>query len=229
MAIDPRRLRPSELCRLLNSTPLGEVTSDRQLHRHRMRAGHRIGDRKLIDLLRYAGWLMELRHCPKSNGYEQLKGQSWARNRALSSAGRDIDKLPAVVNPERKERAATDFRFFCEAYFPAAFKLAWSPDHLKVISKIERRLCTPAWPWRWATGAACRCSVIGRKPIGCSPSTSPPSIEFPQQDEAGPWTNGSSARNVVITTGSMDSWGRPWGPACWEWHCSNRRNHRKRG
>ena len=39
MAIDPRRLKPAELCRLLNSTPLGEVTSERQLYRHRMRAG----------------------------------------------------------------------------------------------------------------------------------------------------------------------------------------------
>ena len=31
MATDPRKLRPSELCRLLNSTPLGEVLSERQL------------------------------------------------------------------------------------------------------------------------------------------------------------------------------------------------------
>ena len=44
MASDPRKLKPSELCRLLNSTPMGEVLSDRQLHRHRMRAGNRIGD-----------------------------------------------------------------------------------------------------------------------------------------------------------------------------------------
>jgi hypothetical protein len=36
-AIDVRRLRPSELCRLLNST--GEVINERQLHRHRVRAG----------------------------------------------------------------------------------------------------------------------------------------------------------------------------------------------
>jgi len=35
---DPRRLRPGELCRILNSTPLGEVTSERVLQRHRNRA-----------------------------------------------------------------------------------------------------------------------------------------------------------------------------------------------
>ena len=39
VAIDPRQLKPGELARLLNSTPLGEVISERQLHRHRTRAG----------------------------------------------------------------------------------------------------------------------------------------------------------------------------------------------
>ncbi len=53
MAIDPRRLRPSELCRLLNSTKLGEVTSERQIYRHRQRAGLSIGDGKTVDLIRY--------------------------------------------------------------------------------------------------------------------------------------------------------------------------------
>jgi hypothetical protein len=32
---DPRRLRPGELCRILNSTPLGEVTSERAMVRRR--------------------------------------------------------------------------------------------------------------------------------------------------------------------------------------------------
>ncbi|MEX0704344.1 MAG: hypothetical protein WD069_19745 [Planctomycetales bacterium] len=64
MALDPRHLRPSELCRLLNSTPLGEVINERQLHRHRTRAGFRLGDGKLIDLLRYVAWLVHVRHEP---------------------------------------------------------------------------------------------------------------------------------------------------------------------
>jgi len=56
---DPRRLRPGELCRILNSTPLGEVTSERVLQRHRNRAGLRIDDGtgKGIDLFRYVAWL----------------------------------------------------------------------------------------------------------------------------------------------------------------------------
>ncbi len=57
MAIDPRNLRPGELCRLLNSTPLGTVINERQLYRHRNRAGYRLGDGNRVDLLRYvAGW-----------------------------------------------------------------------------------------------------------------------------------------------------------------------------
>lgn len=142
MATDPRRLRPSELCRLLNSTPLGEVLSERQLHRQRTRAGLRIGDARHVDLLRYVAWLVATRHAPKPEAggdpYETVKDRARARNIALSLAGRDIGDLPAVVNPERKARAASDFRFFCDSYFPLTFHLPWSPDHLKVIAKIEQ-------------------------------------------------------------------------------------------
>jgi hypothetical protein len=66
VATDPRRLRPSELCRLLNSTPLGEVIGERQLHRQRTRAGLRIGDARHVDLLRYVAWLVQVRHAPRS-------------------------------------------------------------------------------------------------------------------------------------------------------------------
>lgn len=62
---DPRKLRPAELCRLLNSTPAGEVISERQLLRHRNRAGLRIGDGSTLDLLRYTAWLVQERHKPR--------------------------------------------------------------------------------------------------------------------------------------------------------------------
>jgi hypothetical protein len=70
MVADPRQLRPGELCRLLNSTPLGEVVNERQLKRHRMRAGLRIGDSRHVDLLRYVAWLIQVRHAsqPESEG-----------------------------------------------------------------------------------------------------------------------------------------------------------------
>lgn len=59
VAADPRNLKPGDLCRLLNSTPLGAVLDDRKLRGHRNRAGHRLGDGKTIDLFRYASWLHE--------------------------------------------------------------------------------------------------------------------------------------------------------------------------
>ncbi|MCL4743273.1 MAG: phage terminase large subunit family protein [Phycisphaerales bacterium] len=145
MAIDPRSLRPGELCRLLNSTPLGEVISERQLHRHRTRAGFRIGDDKTIDLVRYVAWLVVERYerlaqpePSAEDAYEAHRERARQRNMSLSLAGRDIGELPAVADPGRKAQAERDFRYFCEAYFPATFHLAWSPDHLKVVAKIEQ-------------------------------------------------------------------------------------------
>jgi len=142
VAIDPRSLRPSMLTRMLNSTPLGEVISERQLRRHRNRAGYRIGDEKRVDLLRYAAWLAWLRHNPaparEPADYEAIKEAARARNAELSAIGRDIGEIPEVVDPERKAGAETSFRYFCEAYFPRTFSLPWSNDHLKVIAKIEQ-------------------------------------------------------------------------------------------
>ncbi|TWU39335.1 terminase gpA endonuclease subunit [Novipirellula artificiosorum] len=141
MAIDPRKLKPSECVRTLNSTSLGEVSSERQLYRHRQRAGHRIGDGKHVDLLRYCAWLHQERHAPtppaEVDPYSRVKDKARARNAAIALAGRDIGDLPDVENSERKEKAAGSFRSFCEAYFSLTFHLAWSPDHLKVIERIE--------------------------------------------------------------------------------------------
>ena len=169
MATDPRKLRPSELCRLLNSTPLGEVINERQLHRHRTRAGMRIGDARHVDLLRYAAWLVHQRHtskpAPEGDPYEKLKDRARARNVALAIAGRDIGELPNVVNAERKAKAAADFRFFCDSYFPLTFHLPWSPDHLKVIAKIEQAvqrggLFAMAMPRGSGKTTICECACI---------------------------------------------------------------------
>lgn len=144
MVTNPRKLRPVELCRLLNSTPLGEVLSERQLHRHRTRAGARIGDGRTIDLLRYVAWLIETRHSPQpqqptaAEAYEQLRERSRSRNKQIATAGRDIGALPEVADPERKARASRDFQFFCEAYFPQTFHLSWSKDHIRVLRRIEQ-------------------------------------------------------------------------------------------
>lgn len=169
MPLDPRRVGPTQMCRLLNSTPLGEVISERQLHRHRTKAGYRIGDGRQVDLFRYLAWLMLLRHAPRlgtaSQTYEDLKESARARNAQLSLSGRDIGELPQVKSPDRKSRAEKDFRFFCDSYFPKTFHLPWSPDHLKVIAKIEAAvleggLFALAMPRGSGKTTLCECACI---------------------------------------------------------------------
>ena len=145
MAVDPQNLRPVDLLRLLNSTPLGVVLHERVLRRHRDEAGLRIGDGRRLDLLRYTAWLAgELPAVPdpvapdRLGGYDAHRERSAQRNRALSLSARNIGPLPGVGEPARREACARDFRRFAEAYFPATFTLAWSPDHLRVIARIER-------------------------------------------------------------------------------------------
>ncbi|HNX25943.1 MAG TPA: phage terminase large subunit family protein [Phycisphaerae bacterium] len=143
MPLDPRRLRPTELTQLINSSSFGEVTSDRQLRRHRRRAGRTIGDGDTVDLFRYAAWLTK-QHCESlddsdCSGAREAK-LKWSRQQ--TRLRQEIGDIPAVVNPERKEAACDDFRKFCETYFSELFYLPWSKDHYNVIEKIERAVCS---------------------------------------------------------------------------------------
>ncbi len=169
MAYDPRHLRPSEMVQLLNSTPLGEVTSERQLYRDRQRAGFRIGDGKHLDLVRYVAWLAWERHNPKPSqspeSYAQHKDRTARRGADLSASGRDIGELPRVEVIERRAKAAVNFQYFCEAYFPQSFHLIWSEDHLKVLRKIEQSvlqggLFAMAMPRGSGKTTICECASI---------------------------------------------------------------------
>lgn len=57
MALDPHALKPSELARLMNATPLGETMSRQRIYRQRDRGGLRVGDGETFDLIRYTAWL----------------------------------------------------------------------------------------------------------------------------------------------------------------------------
>ncbi|HHK41978.1 MAG TPA: hypothetical protein ENJ50_06115, partial [Planctomycetaceae bacterium] len=169
MAINPQRLRPSELVRLLNSSPLGEVTSERQLYRDRQRAGFRIGDGKHVDLVRYAAWLAWERHHPKpskaAESYDEHKDRTARHSAELSASGRDIGDLPAIADPVRRSKASVNFQFFCESYFPQAFHLAWSDDHRNVLRKIEQAvlhggLFAMAMPRGSGKTTICECACI---------------------------------------------------------------------
>lgn len=74
----------------------------------------------------------------KQEAYEEHKRRAYERQAAISLSGRDLGELPEVGDPERRERCRENFRAFCEAYFGETFNLGWSPDHLKVIARIEQ-------------------------------------------------------------------------------------------
>jgi hypothetical protein len=169
MAADLSHMRQSELVRLLNSTPLGEVTSERQVYRDRERAGLRIGEKNRVNLFQYAAWLAWERHYPKASEppqtYDEHKDRTARRGAELSAKGRDIGELPAVADPQRRLKAATDFQYFCEAYFPQSFHLEWSDDHLKVLRKIEQAvlhggLFAMAMPRGSGKTTICECACI---------------------------------------------------------------------
>ena len=69
--------------------------------------------------------------------YEDIKARTGERARRVSAAGRDIGPPPAVVDLARRDSCRLDFRLFCETYAAESFPLAWSPDHLTAIAKIE--------------------------------------------------------------------------------------------
>ncbi len=107
-AINPRRLKPAVLARLLNSAGRGEVISERQLRRHRNRAGYTIGDARTVDLFRYAAWLTLEYFKPKDEPL-QLRGgrrrRQAERNAEAVRAAQDIGEMPAVVDPAAEGQA----------------------------------------------------------------------------------------------------------------------------
>jgi hypothetical protein len=69
--------------------------------------------------------------------YDDHRDDAARRGRGQSASGRDIGAIPPVADLARRERCRGSLRAFCETYAPAAFRLAWSPAHLKVITRLE--------------------------------------------------------------------------------------------
>jgi hypothetical protein len=57
--------------------------------------------------------------------------------RQKSTTGRDIGKIPAVVNRKRRTRGGKSFLVFCKTYHADRFSLPWSEDHERVGAKVE--------------------------------------------------------------------------------------------
>ena len=137
-------MRVVDVARLLNSTSFGFVLAQARLYREFNRVGFRIGSSenpRNINLLKYIAWMFDRKHTPEetsgARSYEERRNVERDRQAEQSLAGRDIGPLPEVVNPDRKAACERNFQLFCESYFPETYSLAWSPDHLKVIEKIE--------------------------------------------------------------------------------------------
>ena len=144
MPINPSNMRVVDVARLLNSTSFGFVLAQARLYREFNRVGFRIGSSenpRNINLLKYIAWMFDRKHTPEetsgARSYEDRRNAERDRQAEQSLAGRDIGPLPEVVNPDRKAACERNFQLFCESYFPETYALAWSPDHLKVIEKIE--------------------------------------------------------------------------------------------
>lgn len=144
MPINPSNMRVVDVARLLNSTSFGFVLAQARLYREFNRVGFRIGSSenpRNINLLKYIAWMFDRKHTPEetsgARSYEDRRNAERDRQAEQSLAGRDIGPLPEVVNPDRKAACERNFQLFCESYFPETYALAWPPDHLKVIEKIE--------------------------------------------------------------------------------------------
>ncbi len=177
--IDPRKLRPADLLRMVNSTGHGSVLTEFQLRRHRNQAGYTIGDARTVDLFRYAAWLTLEYFFPKKPKpepltYAEQKARQAERNAEAVRAAQDIGDIPAVVNPQRKAKAVGSFRDFCETYFPEVFYFPWSDDHLCVIDKIEKAVRTGglfamAMPRGSGKTVLCQTAVLWSALIGATP------------------------------------------------------------
>ncbi len=149
MPLNPNNMRVVDVARLLNSTRLGFVLAQARLYREFNRVGFRIASAenpRNINLLKYIAWQFDRKHSPEDSpatrSYEDRRNAERDRQAEQSLAGRDIGALPEVVNPQRKTDCERNFQLFCESYFPETYALAWSPDHLKAIEKIEIAVMT---------------------------------------------------------------------------------------
>lgn len=140
MPIDVTSLSQTELLQIVNATPLGTVLDRSRLRRQMDKAAFRVGDGHRIHLVRYVAWLAREidRPRPKPVDYVEARRRQAEKNRAGTKAAQDIFPIPEVEDFDRRQATSASLRLFCETYFPRAFYRAWSPDHLKVLAKIER-------------------------------------------------------------------------------------------
>lgn len=73
----------------------------------------------------------------KKRRVKMQRGESSARNKAEFNVANNIDPLPEVVDPQRREECKWSFKLHCETYNPYRFELRWSKDHLELLQTME--------------------------------------------------------------------------------------------
>lgn len=75
-----------------------------------------------------------------ATAYEAHRRRASARSARQVEAGQEIGPIPAVVDPERKERCRLDLRAFCETYLRHIFHRPWSKDQKRTLADLQRRI-----------------------------------------------------------------------------------------
>lgn len=143
MPLNPNNMRVVDVARLLNSTAQGFAGFSKCLYREFNRVGFRIAaseNTRNINLLKYIAWMCD-RNTPRRNrppsALTRTAGTAERNRQEQSPAGRDIAPLPEVVNPQRKNGLRPELPVVLRELLSGTYSLAWSPDHLKAIEKIE--------------------------------------------------------------------------------------------
>lgn len=139
ITLDPRALKSADLCRLLNSTPLGTVATERLLRAHRMQAGFRIGDGKATDLVKYVGWLCEQLQIDRATPEHALPASIRASQAELmrrKRAGERDIAIPPPADLKRRGRCEADPVLWLSTYFPKIFTGTWTPTRRDMVAAI---------------------------------------------------------------------------------------------
>ena len=100
MEFNCRKLRPGVLTLCLNSTEIGKVISERQLLRHRQRAGELISDDgKRIDLLKYSAWLASEYLWKRYKNSDEYGREQYRRDVKKRRAARKPIKVNLQIQP----------------------------------------------------------------------------------------------------------------------------------
>ena len=71
---------------------------------------------------------------------QRIRDQESLRRQSAIRSAQDIAPLPKVADPERRAKCVASLKLFCETYFPQLFKLEWSANHIRAITKLENAI-----------------------------------------------------------------------------------------